>query len=422
MSHEDEMTIDERRKYLHKMQRRYRKADRAGKAVLLDEMTAVTGLHRKTLIRLMKMPLARKKRCRQRGRTYGPEVDDALRVIAESHDHICAERLQPSLVAMAKHLERHGELRATAALLEQLERISISTVQRRLSRLYQDEPQQRPRRQGRAKPNTLLHQVPMGRIPWDIGQPGHFEVDLVHHCGPSASGTYICSLQMIDIASGWSERAAVLGRGYVVMQDAFQYLLDRIPFPVLEVHPDNDSVFFNSHMFAFWGDRLSGARISRSRPYHKNDNRFVEQGNSNLVRAYLGDQRLDTVAQTWAVNRLYDRMWLYHNIFQPVMRLKEKRVVPHGHGGTTRLQRIYDQARTPLERVQAAGVLAPQVREHLEALRAATNPRQLRKDIFDRLDYIFALPGAVPGRPENVYLTLRDPHFRDLVQTENLAP
>ena len=300
MSHEDEMSIDERRKYLHKIQQRYREADRTEKRGLLDEMAAVTGLHRKSLIRLMNMALARKERCRQRGKTYGAEVDDALRVIAESHDDICAERLQPSLVAMAEQLARHGELSTTETLLDQLGRISVSSVQRRLSRLRQDRPRRR-RHKGSAKPSALLRQVPMGRIPWDIGQPGHFEVDLVHHCGSSTSGTYICSLQMIDVATGWSERAAVLGRGYVVMQDAFQYLLDRIPFPVLEVHPDNDSAFFNSHMASFWGDRLNGARLSRSRPYHKNDNRFVEQGNSSLVRAYLGDTRLDTVAQTWAI-------------------------------------------------------------------------------------------------------------------------
>jgi hypothetical protein len=418
MSHEDEMSIDERRKYLDKMQRRYREAGRAEKGVLLDEMRAVTGLHRKSLVRLMNMPLVRKKRCRQRGRVYGAEVEDALRVIAESHDGICAERLQPNLVRMAKHLASHGEMVLTEALLDHLGRISVSSVQRWLSRLRQDEPRRR-RRKGPAKPSGLLHQVPMGRIPWDVGQPGHFEVDLVHHCGPNASGTYICSLQMIDVATGWSERAAVLGRGYVVMQDAFQYLLDRIPFPVLEVHPDNDSAFFNHHMFRFWGDRLCGARLSRSRPYHKNDNRFVEQGNASLVRAYLGHERRDTVAQTWAINYLYDRMWLYHNLFQPVMRLKEKRAVPHPDGSSYRTQRFYDQARTPLERVCAAGVLQPHVCVQLETLRAATNPRQLRYDIYDRLDYIFALPDAVPGQPENVYLTLRDPHLRQLVETKS---
>lgn len=135
MSHEDEMSIDERRKYLHKIQQRYREADRTEKRGLLDEMAAVTGLHRKSLIRLINMPLARKKRGRQRGKTYGAEVDDALRVIAESHDDICAERLQPSLVAMAEQLARHGELSTTETLLDQLGRISVSSVQRRLSRL-----------------------------------------------------------------------------------------------------------------------------------------------------------------------------------------------------------------------------------------------------------------------------------------------
>jgi len=415
------MDIDERRKYLDKVQPRYQKANRAQKGMLLDEMVAVTGLHRKTLTRHMHSRLDRKKRCRERGKSYGPEVDDALRVIAKAHDDICAERLQPNLVPMAEQLARHGELVVSEALLDQLGRISVSTVQRRLSRLHQDEAQQRWRRDA-AKPSGLLHQVPMGRIPWDVGEPGHFEVDLVHHCGSSATGTYVCTLQMIDVATGWSERAAVLGRGYVAIEDAFQYLLSRIPFPVLEVHPDNESAFFSHHMCRFWGDRLCGVRLSRSRPYHKNDNRFVEQGNSSLVRDYLGDVRLDTVAQTWSMHHLYDRMWLYHNIFQPVMRLKEKRAIPDPDGGPTRLRRIHDQARTPFERLCATGLLEPQVRQQLDALRTATNPRQLHDDIYERLDYLFSLPGAGPGQSQNVYLTLRNPHLRELADVKISVP
>ena len=80
---EDEMTIDERWKYLRKMQKRYVKADRKERGRLLDEMEAVTGEHRKTLIRLMNTGLERKVRCQERGSTYGPAVDDALRVIAD---------------------------------------------------------------------------------------------------------------------------------------------------------------------------------------------------------------------------------------------------------------------------------------------------------------------------------------------------
>ena len=65
-----EMTIDERRKYLKKLQGRYQAADRAGRSALLAEMEAVTGLHRKSLTRLLRAPsLERRPRRRQRGRT-----------------------------------------------------------------------------------------------------------------------------------------------------------------------------------------------------------------------------------------------------------------------------------------------------------------------------------------------------------------
>jgi hypothetical protein len=84
MATEDTTTIDEQRRYLRKMQERYLQADCREWGQTLDEMEAVTALHRKSLIRLMKSSLARQPRRRQRSRTYGPKVDDALRVIAES--------------------------------------------------------------------------------------------------------------------------------------------------------------------------------------------------------------------------------------------------------------------------------------------------------------------------------------------------
>jgi hypothetical protein len=259
--------------------------------------------------------LDRKTRCRQRGETYGPEVDDALRVIHESLDYVCADRLTPNLVWIARHLVAHDEMEAPSSLLEQLAQISISTVKRRLKRITQDQPCL-PRRKGPKRTSKQLAAVPMVRIPWNEQEPGHMEVDLVHHSGPITSGEYVCSSQWIDVATGWSERAATLGRSYLVMEDAFICFLHRLPFSLLEFHPDNDSVFFNNHMFRFWGETVPGVRLSRSRPYHKNDNRFVEQKNFTLIRAYLGYQRFDTVAQTLAINHLYDDMWLYHKYFR----------------------------------------------------------------------------------------------------------
>jgi len=402
MSTEDKMTIDERWKYLRRMKKRYAHASRKEQSRLLDEMEAVTELHRKSLIRLMNGNLERKPRRKQRGRTYGPEVDDALRVISESLDYICAERITPNLTWLANHLAAHGELEVSAPLLEQLGSISVSTVGRILARIRQDEP--RLPRKGPRRGNSLTRDIPMRRIPWDEQEPGHLEADLVHHCGPSTSGEYVCTIQLIDVATGWSERRAVLGRSYLVMEDAFRYILPHLPFPVLEIHSDNGSEFFNHHLLRFWRELVRGVQLSRSRPYQKNDNRFVEQKNFTLVRAYLGDERLDTVAQTLAVNRLYDKMWLYYNFFQPVMRLMEKTPIRED-GQIVRIKRRYDQARSPFDRLCATGVILQEHQEQLEVLRDRTNPRLLRQEIYDLIDYIFSLPGAIPGITEDVHQT-----------------
>jgi hypothetical protein len=211
---------------------------------------------------------------------------------------------------------------------------------------------------------------------------------------------------MVDVTTGWTETRAVLGRSYVVMEDAFQCILERVPFPVLEIHPDNGSEFLNHHLVHFWKETVKGVHLSRSRPYHSNDNPFGEQRNGHPIRIYLGYDRLDTVAHTLAVNRLYDKLWLYLNFFQPVMRVAEKTVVTVD-GQRPKTKRQYDDARTPFDRACAAGVIPDERRDQLTALREQTNPRQLLAEIQDLIDHIFSLPSAVPGEAQNVHLTLK---------------
>jgi hypothetical protein len=400
MDTEVKMTINERYKYLRKMRERYRSAERREQGKLLDEMEAVTGLHRKSLLRLMHGSLERKPRWRERHKEYGAEVDEAIRVIAQSLDYPCAQRLTPSLRAMAEHLGQHGVLQLSVSVLEQLGQVSVSTVERRLKGFPADRTLLPRRRSSSA--NSALCGVTMGRIPWDTPEPGHLETDTVHHCGPSASGEYVHTVQIVDVATGWSDRQATLGRSYTVMKDAFDNLLERLPFAVHELHPDNGSEFFNQHMLRYWKEKVTGARLSRSRPYHKNDNPFVEQHNAAWVRAYLGYDRLDTVAQTRALNQLYGQLWLYCNFFQPMMRTTQKQVVATSDGGTV-IRRRYDRARTPFERLCETGVLSPQQQQELEAVRQQTNPLHLRDEIYACIDHIFSLPSAVPGVTEDVY-------------------
>lgn len=405
MTPETKMNIHGRRTYLKMMQERYVLTNRPGRTLLLNEMECMTGMHRKSLINRMNGDLKRKPRRKQRGREYGPEVDDAIRVIWETLDYICAERLTPVLAKMARHLASLGEFVVSPKLLADLERISISTVRRILRRFRQDTPQL-PRKHHKPA-NSATAGVPMRRIPRNESQPGHMEADLVHHSGPTASGEYVHTLQMIDVPTGWSELVAILGCSYRVIEDAFIYICDRVPFTIREVHPDNDSALLNHQSKRFWGEKTPDVFISRSRPGHKNDNRIVEEKNSSLVRRYLGHERLDSVAQTLAVNQLYEKLWIYYNLFTPVMHLQEKSYITTPDGAS-RVKRRFDVAQTPFERLCATGAISPERREALETLIRQTNPRRLREEIYALIDYIFTLPGATPGVTEDIFLTLHN--------------
>ncbi len=372
---EEAMTINERRTYLKRMLPRYRAANRSARSALLTEMEEVTGMHRKSLTRLLHAPtLVRIPRRTQRDRRYGMAVRQIVQVVWESLDYVCAERLTPQLLATAQHLATFGEVTLTAALEAELAAISRATVGRMLTRLPRTTP--RLPRRGPEQANRLRRAVPMGRIPWQTTAPGWFEVDLVHHCGGSTVGEYLHTLQLIDVATGWSERVAVCGRGQAAMETGFRQVIARLPFPVRHLHPDNGAEFFNDHLVRFWGEEITGLTLSRSRPYQKNDNRFVEQKNDTLVRAYVGYDRLDTVAQRDALNRLYEQLWLYYNFFQPVLHLiaKERQ--------TDRVIRRWDDAQTPYQRLVATGELDAVRRAHFDTLSAQTNPRHLRQEIY----------------------------------------
>lgn len=374
MPTEERMTVNERRKYLKVMKPRYQKASRREQSDLLTEMEQVTGLHRKSLLRLLHAPtLERKKRSRGRGRTYGLAVEQVILVVWESLDYVCAERLTPVLLATAQHLARFGSVHLSHEVEEQLAQISEATVTR-LLRKHRSRKQRLPQK-GPERANQVRKPIPMKRIPWETSDPGHFEVDLVHHGGESSEGLYAHTLQMVDVATGWSERVAVLGRGQQAMEGGFRRILERLPFPIKELHPDNGSEFLNHHLVRFWGEAITGCTLSRSRPYQKNDNRFVEQKNATLVRQYFGTIRLETPEQVKALNALYEKMWLYYNFFQPVLHLQEKicqedRVIRH-----------WDQAQTPYQRLMATGTRGKEQFARLQPLYEQTNPLALHKEI-----------------------------------------
>jgi len=395
------MNVNERRKYLKLVAARYTGAKREKRSQLLTEMANVTGLHRKSLIRLMYMPSLERatRRPRLRRRRYGAAVADVVRVVWESLDYVCAERLTPVLLETARQLAEWEDLMLTPEVEERLKTISRATVQRFLSRFCQDTPKL-PRRKPQP-PNRLLRNVPMERLPWTTDIPGSFETDLVHHCGTVAAGDYVHTLQLVDVATGWSERVAILGRSQESMVRAFRKIQERVPFRITHLHPDNGSEFFNDHLIRYFGEEITGLYLSRSRPYRKNDNRFVEQKNSTLVRAYVGYERLDNGFQCAALNGLYEQLWIYYNLFQPVMHMVSKEVVGR------KLHRKYDRAMTPYQRLLTSGILTSQQKARLAAIYTKTNPRQLREAIYKTLEQIRASPDLLNTNDRKEMVLLR---------------
>lgn len=386
---EDQMSLDARYAYLRQMKDRYRQADRQGRARLLDEMVCVTGLSRKHLItRMGRDGPYRTPRHRQRGRVYDAEVEAAVFLVADSLGWICAERIQPVLLKTAQQLIHFGELEANEAVLKKLAAMSLSTLRRMLARLRPEDAGW-PQKRGRRKEHAVQAQVPITIIPWQQQEPGHFEVDLVHHGASDESG-HVCTLHFVDILTGWSECIAIRGTGFQAIWQGFQVFKQRCPVPVREIHSDNGSEFLNEPLQTAFGEAFK-AQFTRGRPGYKNDNRFVEQKNSSHVRAFLGDLPLHTAAQAAQLNALYQDLWLFTNLFQPVLRQVERTAVVQANG-VCRIQRQQDQAQTPLDRL--LGVKPPvspvstETAQRLRTRYEQTNLRQLKTRIAQQLEAI----------------------------------
>ena len=172
MPSDDEMTIEERRKYLMRMKPRYVGAKRSERGNLLSEMEQVTGLHRKSLTRLLhQRSLLRQSRSPPRSRHYSKATEQVIVQVWESLDYICAERLTPVLVPMTEHLAGFAEVTLTHEVREQLGQISRATVSR-LLRAHRSSRRRLPQK-GAERANAVTKGVPMGRIAWDTSEPGH---------------------------------------------------------------------------------------------------------------------------------------------------------------------------------------------------------------------------------------------------------
>lgn len=338
------MRIGDRYELAMELMGRYGRAGKRERGTILDAFCLATGYHRKYAVAMLRgrrrVVVAKRP---PRARRYGREFQTALRVAWEASGYVCSERLQPFLGELVPLLESHGQLRLDTATRELLFQASLSTVERAIA------PQRKSlvgRRMAQTKPGTLLRRqipaLPGSQAADDV--PGFLEIDLVSHSGEYAAGTFLYTLSTVDLATGWTERIPVLGKGQTGIVAAVERIREQLPFPLRGLHPDTGSEFINLQLFTYCEEQ--GIALTRSRPYHKNDNCHVEEKNWTLVRRLIGYDRLDTPEQQAWLDAFYtDDLRPFANCFQPVMKLVGKETVD----GRTR--RLYDTPKTPLRRL-----------------------------------------------------------------------
>jgi predicted RNA binding protein YcfA (HicA-like mRNA interferase family) len=274
-------------------------------------------------------------------------VKAPLAQVWEMFEYPCGQRRAPILREQVDRLRRLGELWRPDAVAESLKRMSAKTADRLLA--HQRQVRQW-KRQRRAPIHRLLYQRVPVKLPneWSRDEVGNLQLDLVVHGGRSMAGEYVHTLSAVDIASGWWEGEPQMGRSQKAAEEGFDARRLRFPFRVREVHPDNDSALLNDRLWKYCRKRRIA--MSRSRPYEKNDNAWVERKNWTHVRKVVGYRRYDRPAEQELLRTLYRKLAEFQNSFQPVMKLKEK----VREGG--KVHRVYDEPKTPYQRLREAGV------------------------------------------------------------------
>jgi len=384
------MNMDARNQYLKVLQDRYFKAkSKKEKSSILDEYCQNTGQNRKYVIRKINSPIPSAPKKRKREEIYDGHVRTALVKVWEIFDYPCGQRLEPILKKQVDNLRELGELLIPDEVAEKLKKISPATIDRKLGHQKQVLHRERKHRRGN---NSLIYQeIPIKAGGWDRSLVGQVQIDLVLHCGSSASGLFINSLSVVDIATGWWEAEVIMGSGQERTFKALTNIRKRAPFVWLEIHSDNDTAFINWHLVRY--AKAEGIGFSRSRGYKKNDNCFVEQKNSTHVRGTIGHLRYDTDKEQKIINSLYrDVLAPYKNFFQPVMKLKEKVRIKG------KIHRKYDVPKTPYERLMESGQISEETKKQLQKIYQSLNPAELKRKIDEKIHLLFEAYEEKNGR------------------------
>lgn len=392
---ETELTRAARIQLARSLRRRYQAASSRAKKQILNEFVAVSGYHPKYAIHLLNAaePGAPVRRGRVRPALYDTAAQQALIVLWEASDRVCGKRLKPLLRILLPAMERHGHLKLDEAIRAKVLAMSAATIDRLL---------RAPRRATHAKKRRRVVPEVRRRVrvrtfaDWNEPPPGSMEMDLVAHCGDVNRGSYIHSLVLTDIASGWTECAPLVVRESTLLVEALDRIRIGLPFSLQALDADNGNEFMNERMIEYC--LRNGIELTRSRPYRKNDQAWIEQKNGAVVRKLLGYRRFEGIAAAKALARLYGASRLFVNFFQPSFKLSEK------HRQGAQVTKRYHPPETPCERLLHADSIPEPTKCKLREVASVLDPLQLLEEIRAMQSYLVVLADngkmSAPNPPE----------------------
>ena len=181
----------------------------------------------------------------------------------------------------------------------------------------------------------------------------------------------IHSLVATDICTGWTEAVPLLAREQSLVVAGLEAIGRQLLFPVKGIDSDNDSVFINETLTnetltQYCAER--GIEFTRSRPYRKNDQAWIEQKNGAVVRHYVGHDRYSGAVAEQTMAHRYGAVRRYVNYFQPSFKLVEK--TRHG----SRVVKRYSPPATPCDRLMRHDAVSVEMKAALSEWSGPVRP------------------------------------------------
>jgi len=393
------LTMQEKKAITREASKRYQQAGKKEKTGMLDELVKITKYNRKYLTHILAnrgktttvrlegktagLQSSPRKRKKGGGRkpVYTEECVRVLRNIWIFFWYRCGKILAPFVREQMKFLVPRFHI--TPGVKKQLMKISPATIDRRLKA---DKKKLALKGKSGTRPGKLLKKhIPVRTYYADADKkPGFFEIDTVHHCGTTDSGEFCLTLSATDVYSGWVELRPLLNKAHKLVLETLPDIKSSLPFPLRGLDSDNGSEFINSAMLKWCASEH--LQFTRSRPYRKNDNCFVEQKNNAAVRNFVGYGRFSSAAERDALAAVYRPLCLLLNYFMPTQKLISKTRVG------SKIKKVYDtKIVSPYQRLMISHNVSDDAKAELAARYRLHNPVVLQQEVHDAVDVLMSL-------------------------------